>query len=104
MVLHELAHAYHDQFLPQCFADAEVRAAFDAAMMAQTHDEVAYHDGPRRRACAATNPMEYFAGVSEAYFGRNDFSPFDRAEWEQHDPAAAVLLGKLWAGEENSPK
>ena len=48
---------------------------------------------------ALTNPQEYFAESTEAYFSRNDFFPYDRAELEKHDPETAALIGKLW----NSP-
>jgi dipeptidyl-peptidase-4 len=40
--------------------------------------------------------MEYFAESTEAYFGRNDFFPFDRRELTRHDPEVEALLGKLW--------
>ena len=43
-----------------------------------------------------TNPMEYFAEATEAFFSRNDFFPFDRAELKQHDPELVQLLTKLW--------
>ena len=43
-----------------------------------------------------TNPMEYFAETTEAYFGRNDFFPFTRDELKKHDPEMFELLGKLW--------
>ena len=43
-----------------------------------------------------TDPMEYFAELSEAYFGTNDFFPFVRAELKNHDPEACKLLRKLW--------
>ena len=48
------------------------------------------------RAYAANNPQEYFAELSEAWFGANDFYPFVRAEVLEHDPEAAELLKKLW--------
>jgi dipeptidyl-peptidase-4 len=40
--------------------------------------------------------MEYFAETTEAYFTRNDFFPFTRAELERHDPEMFTLLGTLW--------
>jgi len=44
-----------------------------------------------------TNPQEYFAETTEAYFSRNDFFPFTRAELEKHDPGMFKLLGQIWA-------
>ena len=48
------------------------------------------------RAYALTNPQEYFAECTEAYFSRNDFYPYNREELMQHDADVAVLLEQLW--------
>lgn len=98
MLLHELAHAYHDQFLGG-FDNPEIKAAYDAAMSEKLYESALLYDGSRKRAYAATNPMEYFAEATEAFFGTNDFYPFVRAELKQHDPRLAALLEKLWQTE-----
>ena len=103
-VLHELAHAYHDQALG--FGNAEVKTAYDHAMAAKLYDSVErshVEDGKSNtveRAYAATNEREYFAETSEAFFGRNDFFPFTRDELEKHDPEMAHLLAKVWGADE----
>jgi len=33
---------------------------------------------------------------TEAFFSRNDFFPFNRAELKRHDPGMEQLLPKLW--------
>jgi hypothetical protein len=43
-----------------------------------------------------TNDREYFAECTEAFFGRNDWYPFDREQLAQHDPEMLKLLRKLW--------
>jgi hypothetical protein len=43
-----------------------------------------------------TDPKEYFAEATEAYFGVNDFYPFVRAELHEHDPGMYQLLEKIW--------
>jgi Mlc titration factor MtfA (ptsG expression regulator) len=48
------------------------------------------------KAYAMTNPQEYFAENTEAFFGKNDFEPFDRAELKRTDPEMHALLAKLW--------
>ena len=96
MTLHELAHAYHHRVLEGGFDNAEVRGAFDRAMGAKLYDAVPGKGKDATRAYAATNPQEYFAEATEAYFGSNDFYPFVRVELRKHDPAAFALLGKLW--------
>ena len=96
MVLHELAHAYHNQFLDQGFENAEIQAAFEGAMKANRYRSVPRNNGKTEEAYAATNAKEYFAEASEAYFGTNDFYPFVRAELKKHDPEMFRLLEKLW--------
>jgi hypothetical protein len=96
MVLHELAHAWHDQFLDAGFENAEVKSAWQAAIDAGKFENVLHIKGRRERAYAANNPMEYFAEASEAYFGTNDFYPFVRAELQEHDPRMHAALGELW--------
>jgi hypothetical protein len=96
MVLHELAHGYHHQSLEGGYGNAEVKAAFDRATGAGLYRKVLRIGGREEKAYAATNPMEYFAEATEAYFGTNDFYPFVRPELERHDPEMAALLAKLW--------
>ena len=43
-----------------------------------------------------TNPQEYFAETTEAFFGKNDFYPFTREELKKHDPKMFALLKKVW--------
>ncbi|MBA4017626.1 MAG: metallopeptidase [Pirellula sp.] len=93
-VLHELAHAYHDQVLG--FDDKEIRAAYEAAKAGGTYDDVLHIHGHKTKHYALTTPMEYFAELSEAYFGTNDFYPFVRGELMQHDPRAHAILEKTW--------
>jgi hypothetical protein len=96
MMLHELAHGYHHQVLDEGFGNLEVKAAFDRAMDEGKYRSVLRSSGKIEKAYATTNPMEYFAEATEAYFGTNDFYPFIRAELKQHDPGIAALLARLW--------
>jgi hypothetical protein len=94
MILHELAHSYHDLVLG--FDKAEIEALYRRAVKSHLYDEVAYGKGGKRRAYALTDAKEYFAEISEAYFGRNDFYPFTREELRAHDPEAYAFLVKTW--------
>jgi len=98
--LHELAHGYHDRVLPGGFDNPEIQAAFERAKAGGKYDRVPRRDAKGEvrldRAYALSNPMEYFAETTEAYFSSNDFFPFDRTELKQHDPEMAQLLAKLW--------
>lgn len=98
--LHELAHAYHDRVLG--FEDPEINAAFEKAKAAGKYDRVERVDAEGKKhlgkAYAMSNAKEYFAECTEAFFSRNDFYPFTRAELKSHDPEMELLLEKLWAG------
>jgi hypothetical protein len=94
MVLHELAHAYHDQALG--YDHAEVKACYEAARAGKGYESVLHANGREERAYALTNEKEYFAELTEAYFGTNDFYPFVRAELKEHDPRGYALMEKVW--------
>jgi hypothetical protein len=96
MVLHELAHAFHDQFVERGFENAEIKAAYESAIRRKQYDSVLRIDGRHDRAYAATNPMEYFAEATEAFFGTNDFYPFVRAELRAAGPGMFEILQKIW--------
>lgn len=97
MVLHELAHAYHHQVLG--YDNPDIKAAFKRAAESKSYESVLYFDGSRKRAYALNNDQEYFAELSEAFFGTNDFYPFVRAEVKEHDPQMLETLKKLWGKE-----
>lgn len=97
VILHELAHAFHDQVLG--FDHPDVVAAFEQAKAAKSYDQVLLYTGEKVRHYGLSNPMEYFAEGTEAYFYRNDFFPFVRAELKQHDATLHDLLRKVWADE-----
>jgi alpha-galactosidase len=94
VILHELAHAYHDQFLG--FDHPEIVAAYEQAKEAGSYEQVLLYTGKTVRHYSLTNHKEYFAEGTEAYFYRNDFYPFVRAELKLHDPRLHDLLERLW--------
>lgn len=97
VVLHELAHAYHDQVLG--FDHAEIRTAFERARASGSYERVLLYTGDRVRHYALTDHKEYFAEGTEAYFYRNDFYPFVRAELKEHDPTLYELMGRIWGAD-----
>jgi hypothetical protein len=94
VVLHELAHAYHDQVLD--FEEPRIKAAFEAAKEQKVYEEVLLFTGAKVRHYALTNHKEYFAESTESYLGVNDFYPFVRAELQEHDPRIYALLESIW--------
>lgn len=93
-VLHELAHAYHDQVLD--FERADVKAAWERFRDGGRYEKVLHIDGHETRHYALTNQKEFFAEMTEAYFGLNDFFPFHRADLKRAEPEVYELLKSIW--------
>ncbi len=96
MVLHELAHAWHHRFVAGGYDNPVVLAAYNKAVRLKKYERVKYYDGSRKRAYALNNQMEFFAEISEAYFGKNDFQPFDNDELKAFDRSAYKMVEKIW--------
>lgn len=94
VILHELAHAYHHQVLG--FDAPEIQSTYERAKQSGCYEEVLLYTGKKVRHYALTDHKEYFAEGTEAYFYRNDFYPFVRAELEEFDPALHELLENIW--------
>lgn len=94
VVLHELAHAYHDQVLG--FDHEAVRKVYDEAKQKKIYEDVLLHTGGRAKHYALTDHKEYFAEITEAYWGVNDFYPFVRAELKEHDASGFALMEAIW--------
>lgn len=94
VVLHELAHAYHDQVLS--FDSAPIITAFENAKNLGIYERVTLYTGDKVKHYGLTNHKEYFAECTEAYLGVNDFYPFVRAELKEHDPRMYAVMESIW--------
>lgn len=94
MVLHELAHGYHD--LAFTYDDPYILSVFKNAKVSKAYELVDYNMGGKRRHYGLNDQMEYFAEATEAYFNGNDFFPFTREQLRQFDPSAYDMVQKLW--------
>ena len=94
VVLHELAHAYHDQILD--FDNPRIVKIYEKAKAAGIYEKSLLYTGKTVKHYGLSNHKEYFAEGTEAYFYRNDFYPFCRAELNEHDPALHGLLVEVW--------
>ena len=94
MVIHEFAHAYH--FIVLGDGCAPIREAYRHAKAGGIYDAVEYIHGGKKKAYAMTDEKEYFAELSEAYFGKNDFFPFTRDELKKHDPQGYEAVDRAW--------
>lgn len=103
LILHELAHAYHDQVLG--FDHEGIKEAFRLAEKSGTYDSVQRFTGRKTitdKAYAMSNHKEYFAETTEAFFGQNDFYPFNIDELKKHDPYMWQTLQRCWGVSETN--
>ncbi|HPQ95286.1 MAG: hypothetical protein KDI44_18280 [Thiothrix sp.] len=94
LILHELSHGYHWMHI-KAF-DGVIRKAFEHAQASGLYNSVDYAGGFRRKAYALTNEREYFAELTESYFGRNDYYPFNREQLREFDPDGFHALQQIW--------
>lgn len=93
-VMHELAHAIHDQDLG--FDNKEVVTLWEKFKEKPTYKASLHIDGTPRDHYGRTNQMEFFAEMTESYLGMNDFFPFNRAELKAAEPEIYRFLEKFW--------
>ncbi len=94
VVLHELAHGFHDQTIG--FDDPRVVAAWKKFCDSGKYQSVLTSPGPMREHYGLTNPKEFFAEMTECYFGSNDFYPFVAGELKQAEPEIFALMSEIW--------
>jgi len=102
MVLHELAHAYHDQVLG--FDEPHVVAAWKKFRDSGKYKSVLTSQGHMREHYGLTDPKEFFAEMTESYFGSNDFYPFVTGELKQAEPEIFALLRDIWGNLPEPPQ
>jgi dipeptidyl-peptidase-4 len=106
MVLHELAHAYHDQELG--YNDLAAMEHFHRAQAGGRYEAVERRDAEgrvsREAAYAISNVQEFFAESTESFLGRNDYFPYNRSELEEFDPATARWMRKVWTDGPKMPQ
>ena len=94
VILHELSHAYHDQVLG--FEEPRVKEAWKKFCESGKYKNVLTSPGYLRDHYGLTNQMEFFAEMTETYFGSNDFFPFVVGELKQTEPTIYALMTEIW--------
>ncbi len=94
VILHELAHAYHDQILG--FDEKRILAASKQFRESGKYESILTYGGQRGKHYALTDHKEFFAEMTESYFGSNDFFPFVAGELKQEEPAVYQLMENIW--------
>jgi alpha-L-fucosidase 2 len=94
VILHELAHAYHDQVLN--FDEPRIKQAYERFKKSGHGDAALLYNGKRVRHYGLTDHKEFFAEMTESYFGVDDFFPFNRAELMTAEPEIYDLMRTIW--------
>jgi len=82
------------------FEHPEIKAAQEAYKASGRGNATLLYNGKKVKHYALTNQMEFFAEMTEAYFGSNDFYPFNRAELMESEPELFQLLQQIWSDEQ----
>jgi hypothetical protein len=85
VLLHEMAHAVHDQLLGR--ENPTIFAAYKQARERKLVDPEAY---------AATNEAEFFAEMSCAYYDQLDYHPKTREALKKLDPVTYKIMEEVW--------
>jgi hypothetical protein len=96
VILHELAHAYHDQVLG--FDEPRIQEAWKRFKDGGKYEKTLHISGTPRRHYGLTDHKEFFAEMTESFFGTNDFYPFVRGELKKELPDVDKLLEQIWLG------
>lgn len=94
VILHELTHAYHDQILG--FDHPGIIAAWKKFRDSGKYQSILTSSGPMREHYGLTNEKEFFAEMTETYFGSNDFYPFVAGELKKDEPGIFALMAEIW--------
>ena len=95
-MLHELAHAYHDQFLEDGFENPAIKKAWQKLVDDGKYQKTLHIDGYETKHYALTDQKEFFAEFTEVFFGVNDFFPFNRGELKKDAPEIDTLMRTVW--------
>jgi hypothetical protein len=94
VILHELTHAYHDQVLG--IEELRIKGAWEKFCESGKYKSVLTSTGKMQEHYGLTNQMEFFAEMTESYFGSNDFYPFVAGELKQGEPSIYALMEEIW--------
>jgi len=92
--MHEIAHAYHDLVLS--LSDHTILSGYNHAKLSGRYNAVRHASGRFEIAYAMRDHAEFFAELSEAYFGYNDFFPFTREDLKEFDPSSYRVISNAW--------
>ena len=96
ILLRYMAYAYYDKYLQK--QRCRIDSAYSNTLNCGKYTSVLRFDGKKVRHPALNNAKEYFARMTESYYGLSDHYPFIQFELHQYDPDTCDLMTELWGG------
>ena len=100
LLIHELAHAYHDRFLEDGFNNDDIEDAYDVAKESGDYDDNAvmypWWDDLFVEHYGMTDASEFFATMTETFFLDYYTYPFNVALLWSHDRDTYNLILNAW--------
>jgi hypothetical protein len=96
ILLRYMAYAYYDKYLQD--RKKRIDSAYTRTLSEGKYTSVLRFDGKKVRHPALKSAKEYFARITESYYGLSGHYPFIQFELHQYDPNACDLMTKLWGG------
>jgi hypothetical protein len=94
-ILHEFSHGYHHECMS--INNIEINKAYNNAKKSRIYEKVKRKGSDKIvKSYALTNSTEYFAELSESYFGENDYYPYTKKELKSYDPVGFAMIEKIW--------
>jgi hypothetical protein len=101
VLLHELAHAYHDRVLG--FDHSGILAGYKVFCDSRKFDRTAMTSGGSRPHYGLTDHKEFFAEMTETFFVGNNYYPFNHYQLYQEHPETYALIASIWGSELKPP-
>jgi hypothetical protein len=101
VMLHELAHAYHDRVLG--FDHPEIITGYKEFCDSRKFDNTAHVSGRNQPHYGLTDHKEYFAELTETFFVGNDYFPFNHYELFKEHPSSYELIARTWGSKMKPP-
>lgn len=105
MLLHELCHLYHDQGLGgesnktinEAYQNAKDKELYKTGWYRNNTNHTSQNQWTKTTDVYCIKTVwEYFAEMCEAYWGENDYYPFNKEQLKEHDAVAFAMMESIW--------
>ena len=101
VLLHELAHAYHERVLG--FDHAGILAGYKLFCDSRKFEKTDHVSGRNQPHYGLTDHKEYFAEMTETFFVGNGYFPFNHYQLHREHPESYALIATIWGSEIKPP-